>query len=381
MNFGQHVRSDRSKWAVTAIAILLIGVILAAILTNGFKDGNPYCWFGHDYDENGICIKCGAEKPAEQPDEEDPDKQPEEDKDELSNLAITPALSKGVRLYAARPTVLENNVITQTLTAFIEPEDADNQSVTWSIAWQNPASEYATGKTVTDYVTVTPESDGSLTATVSCLQDFGEKVVVTVTAEDNAEIKATAVCDYLQRVESLEFTASEVEFPGSGYTYEVVYSDYTIPVDIDLTISNKMTLTTGFVNAIKTRHTAMNTGYKIGTDWFFSSGNSATLTIDYDQKKIGFYSYTKDFASCFGSPDDEYSSSEIAEIKAGVNNAFRYCVNSYVGAQATFDVSYSMTYEGNKYDSGSVTVECNFNYESLKVDVTNVTLSSSNIIF
>ena len=213
MNFGQHVRSDRSKWAVTAIAILLIGVILAAILTNGFKDGNPYCWFGHDYDENGICIKCGAEKPAEDPDKEDPDKQPDEDKDELSNLAITPALSKGVRLYAARPTVLENNVITQTLTAFIEPADADNQSVTWSIAWQNPASAFATGKTVTDYVTVEPESAGSLTATVSCLQDFGEKVLITVTSNDNAEIYATCVCDYLQRVEELVFTPSDLVFP------------------------------------------------------------------------------------------------------------------------------------------------------------------------
>ncbi len=376
--YRQHVRSDATKWAVTALAILLIGVILAGIITDGFRDANPYCWFGHEYDENGICVKCGEEKPAEEPGDLTPINP---DDKVLSNLKVSSGISRGVRLYAAAPVVQANNVITQTLTAHIEPADADNQRVTWSVAWQNPASEYATSKTVTDYVTVTPESDGSLTATVSCLQDFGEKVVVTVTAEDNAEIKATAVCDYLQRVESLEFTASEVEFPGSGYTYEVVYSDYTIPVDIDLTISNKMTLTTGFVNAIKTRHTAMNTGYKIGTDWFFSSGNSATLTIDYDQKKIGFYSYTKDFASCFGSPDDEYSSSEIAEIKAGVNNAFRYCVNSYVGAQATFDVSYSMTYEGNKYDSGSVTVECNFNYAVLKVDVSGISLSESHIVF
>lgn len=376
--YRQHVRSDATKWAVTALAILLIGVILAGIITDGFQDANPYCWFGHEYDENGICVKCGEKKPAEEPDDLTPINP---DDKVLSNLKVSSGISRGVRLYAAAPVVQANNVIIQTLTAHIEPADADNQRVTWSVAWQNPASEYATGKTVTDYVTVTPESDGSLTATVSCLQDFGEKVVVTVTAEDNAEIKATAVCDYLQRVESLEFTASEVEFPGSGYTYEVVYSDYTIPVDIDLTISNKMTLTTGFVNAIKTRHTAMNTGYRIGTDWFFSSGNSATLTIDYDQKKIGFYSYTKDFASCFGSPDDEYSSSEIAEIKAGVNNAFRYCVNSYVGAQATFDVSYSMTYEGNKYDSGSVTVECNFNYAVLKVDVSGISLSESHIVF
>lgn len=65
--YRQHVRSDATKWAVTALAILLIGVILAGIITDGFQDANPYCWFGHEYDENGICAKCGEEKPAEEP--------------------------------------------------------------------------------------------------------------------------------------------------------------------------------------------------------------------------------------------------------------------------------------------------------------------------
>lgn len=67
-------KRDSMKWAVTALAILLIGVILAGIITDGFQDGNPYCWFGHEYDENGICTKCGAEKLVEevkQPDDSD----------------------------------------------------------------------------------------------------------------------------------------------------------------------------------------------------------------------------------------------------------------------------------------------------------------------
>ena len=61
------------------------------------------------------------------------------------------------------------------LTATITPEYAEDKTVDWSVAFDNPSSAWATGKTVTNYVTVTPTSDGALTATVSCLQDFGDR--------------------------------------------------------------------------------------------------------------------------------------------------------------------------------------------------------------
>lgn len=41
------------------------------------------------------------------------------------------------------------------------------------------SSAWATGKTVTDYVTVTPTANGALTANVECIKDFGEQIKVT----------------------------------------------------------------------------------------------------------------------------------------------------------------------------------------------------------
>lgn len=90
-----------------------------------------------------------------------------------------------------------------TLTATVTPSNADNKKVDWTIAFANPASEWASGKTVTDYVTVTPESDGSLTATVQCLQDFGEQIIITVTSRDNSNAKATCTVDFYKRVVGL----------------------------------------------------------------------------------------------------------------------------------------------------------------------------------
>ena len=57
-----------------------------------------------------------------------------------------------------------------TLTATVEPANAVNKAVDWTIVFVDPSSEWATGKTVTDYVTLTPQADGSTVATVQCLQ-------------------------------------------------------------------------------------------------------------------------------------------------------------------------------------------------------------------
>lgn len=62
-NFYSHVRSDRAKWIILAIALVAAAVILCAIFTKGFTDWNPFCWFGHDY-INGDCSKCHAVQTA-----------------------------------------------------------------------------------------------------------------------------------------------------------------------------------------------------------------------------------------------------------------------------------------------------------------------------
>ena len=87
-----------------------------------------------------------------------------------------------------------------TLTATITPSDAGNKAVDWTVAFKNGSSTWASGKTVTDYVTVTPMSEGSLTARVECKAAFGTQIVVKATSRDNAEASATCTADYQQRL-------------------------------------------------------------------------------------------------------------------------------------------------------------------------------------
>lgn len=62
-----HERKDTVKWVLVALALLLVGAILCGLMTDWFREWNPFCWFGHNYGDDGKCTRCGKDKPAEEP--------------------------------------------------------------------------------------------------------------------------------------------------------------------------------------------------------------------------------------------------------------------------------------------------------------------------
>ncbi len=91
----------------------------------------------------------------------------------------------------------------QQVTATVTPAGAEDAVIDWAVTWKSGASgQWGNGKAVTDYVTVTPTSDGALTASVSCLQAFGEQIILTASIRGNESVKGTATVDYVQKFES-----------------------------------------------------------------------------------------------------------------------------------------------------------------------------------
>ena len=135
--------------------------------------------------------------------------------------------SNGVKLTSTKLTAKDyaaNGVSAQTesaytLTASVYPEDAANK-VDWAVSFTNAASEWASGKTVTDYVTVRTATDGALTAVVENKAAFGEQIQVTVASRENPDVYATCHVEYLQRTESYSIALSgpdvDVNFDTSG---------------------------------------------------------------------------------------------------------------------------------------------------------------------
>ena len=70
--------------------------------------------------------------------------------------------------------------VSQTVTATITPATVVDKYVTWSIAWASDAP--LKNSNISDYIKITDESQGNLTATVNCYKAFkGSKAVLTCT--------------------------------------------------------------------------------------------------------------------------------------------------------------------------------------------------------
>lgn len=96
------------------------------------------------------------------------------------------------------------------LSATVKPESSADKTVDWTIAFVNAESEWAAGKTVTDYVTLTPTADGATTATVKCIAEFGEQIVITVTSRSNEYATASCTVDYARKVTEVALSFGDV---------------------------------------------------------------------------------------------------------------------------------------------------------------------------
>ena len=176
------------------------GVAAVGVFSNGFKD-----WDKFKKDDTQ------QEQPMTPP-------------EDSGGSDITAEASNGIRLmsmklapvqYAAYG-VAANAESAYTVTATVYPEDAANKKVDWSVSFANASSTWASGKKVTDYVTVTPSADGALTAVVQNVAAFGEQIVVKTTSRDNTAAYATLNVEYLQRTTGYTLTLDGKTYATTG---------------------------------------------------------------------------------------------------------------------------------------------------------------------
>lgn len=141
---------------------------------------------------------------------------------------------------AAEPSDAKDGI---TLKATIDPDTAANQNVDWGVSFVNPSSSWASGKTVTDYVTVTPTSDGALTATVQCLKAFGEQIKITVTSRANEYATAECTVDYARRITDFTFYSFPDNQQAPGFGKDEILVDMVIPSADDLFSSEEIVIT------------------------------------------------------------------------------------------------------------------------------------------
>ena len=96
----------------------------------------------------------------------------------------------------------EGENYTVELVATVEPADAI-QDVSWAVAFVNPASEWATGKNVSDYVSIEYSEEESTKLSVTCKKAFSEQVKITCTYVHNTAISVDCVVDFVSAWENV----------------------------------------------------------------------------------------------------------------------------------------------------------------------------------
>ena len=86
-----------------------------------------------------------------------------------------------------------------TITATVN-EDAADKSVIGSIKWKNPDSEWATGKNISTYISLTQTEQYGLNFVLTAKHPFGEPVELKVASCMDSSVNATAQIDCLKKL-------------------------------------------------------------------------------------------------------------------------------------------------------------------------------------
>ncbi len=245
---NSHKKSDKIKWiiAFTLIAVLLLGMV--AMIVANLKDNEET-----PKDDTVI---------TEQVADNDFNMQ-------TQSTGKIRLMSYGVATVAADASV------SKTLTATVLSATAENKLVDWSVSWGDSSNT----ATVTDYVTVTPSSNGSTTATVTCKKAFTGQIIVTVTTRESGY---TADCIVTFLGVPTEITATGSISPTSGeyrvgagqsFTFNVGLSN---PFNSVSSQYNDITCSVSGVGSVVLGTYQISSG---GSGYWYDSSNT-TVTLD-----------------------------------------------------------------------------------------------------
>ena len=181
--------NNKFRWIAvfTAIVLLFAGVISSLVIAIGNKPVD-------EVKKADISGNIDTETP------------------EFDNAEFAPVALKMSKEFTVHTAENGQQSISKTITATVMPVDAPDKSVDWSIEWCTPIE----GKVISEYLTLTPESDGALTATITAHKGFeGGSAYVTAKTRVGG-FTATCLIMYDGAPESLSFIYNGKEVTNTG---------------------------------------------------------------------------------------------------------------------------------------------------------------------
>ena len=217
--------SERFSWIITVITLVLVAILSIGLLCalfirpNDDKEQTEQTASAVVVDGEGNAMMEGVVYPM-------PEKM------SFSAAAFAVPLA-GERV--PETTVTSEQSVDVRIQAYVRPDDAVNKEVDFSVAWGNAPTHGS--EDVSDYLTVTPDSDGSTMATVSCKKAFGDDtIIITVTTREGG-YTATCTVTFTGIASGIEITSSTATKKSTSArgTYYELGTGKTYTFDIGLT--------------------------------------------------------------------------------------------------------------------------------------------------
>lgn len=356
-------------------------VIVLCIGSSGFRNWNVKTWFK------------GTEQNTVLPnDPNNPNKPNSPDEDNSANLkdsndgnaVISDTSNNGITLASVKlpySAYAANGISTQSDTAFlltasVQPDTATNTAVDWSVEWIDGNNGFASGKNVTDYVTVNPTTNGSLKANLVCRQAFGSQIKVVAVSRDNPSATAQCTVDYVQKVDNVSLSFGNLECNlggttnvkyninpngiGPGGNVNVQYNSSSV-----YTIQDSFSATVRYTPPTTERLLKLADGHPTGDYFGFENttyGNITFLYLDYSHTIFNWYYLGRVNDKMFRDQTTDWIASQFSNIQEPSLGSF--CVD-IKGSRGTYT-----------YSTDFVCTGC-INYAG----VTSLSISNGNIEF
>lgn len=278
-------KNNSFLFAVVFVAIILLAVSVTAALTNGFSNADPFGWLedlkSGDVNASGDDLSSGVT---------------DEDGENLESGVLQSMPSQLNFSSQAFAMAQESGAsyIEVMLQATVLPEDATNKAVDWSAGWADGSDS----SDLSEYLTVTPESDGSTIASVRCYKAFDKKINVIVTTRDGG-FTAVCVISYVgENPSSLNVIFDGVTMDDGVYVlspYSTVSAQLKLSdISGDLSYTNcNFVVSTDFVPSTVTDDVYLVnykwnkwSGYSLNTDEDFLSYNGSSEQLIHDSVNL-----------------------------------------------------------------------------------------------
>lgn len=294
----------------------------------------------------------------------------------LTSAAIAPTAYSDYGISAQAETA-------QLITVSVTPSESEVTDFTFSCSWLDPNSSWATGKDINNYFTVTQSSTNKLQATATCIQAFGEPIVITCTYDFDASIKATCQADYLKAITDVTITgfyAEEFNDVGSiikatptygvgtitgTFTPQYVYAELSDEAYAYLRNSDYYYSWLGAANDDPSLVQSTAYGFDGKTPYYTSSGTTFELDQFIDDGSDNYF-------SIYRAEANKYIVAAFNSLAKNTTNQLR-CAVEYTYTYDTYSKS------GTAYtDYGSINEDY---FVSSLLTVTGVSFNNENLIY